>query len=86
MKKKIALIFGVTGQDGSYLARFLLQKNYIVHGIRTRSSSFNTSRVNDIYLDPNEKNMNFFYIMEMLQIHYQFLKLFKELCLMRFTI
>jgi GDPmannose 4,6-dehydratase len=60
MKKKIALIFGVTGQDGSYLARFLLKKNYIVHGIRRRSSSFNTSRVNDIYLDPNEKNVNFF--------------------------
>jgi GDPmannose 4,6-dehydratase len=60
MHKKKALIFGVTGQDGSYLARFLLKKNYIVHGIRRRSSSFNTSRINDIYVDPNEKNVNFY--------------------------
>jgi len=59
MKKK-ALIFGVTGQDGSYLARFLLKKKYIVHGVRRRSSSFNTIRINDIYVDPNEKNVNFF--------------------------
>ena len=44
-KKKIALIFGVTGQDGSYLAEFLLEKGYIVHGIKRRSSSFNTSRI-----------------------------------------
>ena len=60
MKKKIALVFGVTGQDGSYLARFLLKKNYVVHGVRRRSSSFNTLRINDIYADPNEKNVNFF--------------------------
>jgi GDPmannose 4,6-dehydratase len=60
MKKKIALIFGVTGQDGSYLAKFLLKKNYTVHGVRRRSSSFNTLRINDIYFDPNEKNVNFF--------------------------
>lgn len=60
MKKKIALIFGVTGQDGSYLARFLLKKNYVVHGVRRRSSSFNTLRIDDIYSDPNEKNVNFF--------------------------
>ena len=59
MKKKIALIFGITGQDGAYLAKFLLKKNYIVHGIKRRSSSFNTSRIDDIYVDPHEKG-NFF--------------------------
>jgi len=57
--KKIALIFGVTGQDGAYLAKFLLKKNYIVHGIKRRSSSFNTYRIDDIYLDPHKKT-NFF--------------------------
>ena len=54
MKKKTALITGITGQDGAYLARFLLKKNYIVHGIKRRSSSLNTSRIDDIYSDPNE--------------------------------
>ena len=49
MKKKIALIFGITGQDGSLLARFLIKKGYIVHGIKRRSSSFNTVRIDDIY-------------------------------------
>ena len=58
MKKK-ALIFGVTGQDGSYLAKFLLKKNYIVHGIKRRSSSLNTSRIDDIYQDINMKKKNF---------------------------
>ena len=48
MKKK-ALIFGVTGQDGSYLAEFLIKKNYIVHGVKRRSSSINTGRVDHIY-------------------------------------
>jgi GDPmannose 4,6-dehydratase len=57
--KKIALIFGITGQDGSYLAEFLLKKNYIVHGVKRRSSSINTSRVDHIYQDPHEKNYNF---------------------------
>ena len=59
MKKKIALIFGITGQDGSYLAKFLLSKNYIVHGLKRRSSSLNTSRIDDIYQDPHGKR-NFF--------------------------
>ena len=45
MNKKIALIFGITGQDGSYLAEFLLKKKYIVHGVKRRSSSINTSRI-----------------------------------------
>jgi GDPmannose 4,6-dehydratase len=59
MKKKIALIFGITGQDGSYLSKFLLSKNYIVHGIKRRSSSLNTSRIDDIYQDPHSKR-NFY--------------------------
>ena len=59
MKKKIALIFGVTGQDGSYLADFLLKKNYIVHGVKRRSSSFNTGRLDHLYQDPYEKNRKF---------------------------
>tara|TARA_B100000795_G_scaffold269884_1_gene260915 strand:+ start:11739 stop:12785 length:1047 start_codon:yes stop_codon:yes gene_type:complete len=60
MKKKIALIFGVTGQDGSYLAEFLIKKGYYVHGIKRRSSSFNTGRIDHIYQDPFEKKKNFF--------------------------
>lgn len=59
MNKKKALIFGVTGQDGSYLAEFLLKKNYIVHGVKRRSSSINTFRVDHIYQDPHDKNYNF---------------------------
>ena len=59
MKKKVALIFGVTGQDGSYLSELLLKKNYIVHGVKRRSSSINTSRVDHIYQDPHEKNYRF---------------------------
>ena len=59
MKKKVALIFGVTGQDGSYLAEFLLKKNYIVNGVKRRSSSINTFRVDHIYQDPHEKNYKF---------------------------
>ena len=57
--KRIALITGVTGQDGSYLAELLLQKGYTIHGIKRRSSSFNTQRIEDIYQDPHEKNANF---------------------------
>ncbi len=60
MKKKIALIFGITGQDGSYLADFLIKKKYLVHGIKRRSSSLNTSRVDHIYQDRFEKKRNFF--------------------------
>jgi GDPmannose 4,6-dehydratase len=59
MKKKVALIFGITGQDGSYLAELLLNKNYIVNGVKRRSSSINTSRVDHIYQDPHEKNYKF---------------------------
>ena len=60
MKKKIALITGITGQDGSILAKLLLQKNYLVHGIKRRSSSFNTQRLDDIYKDLHEPNPDFF--------------------------
>ena len=56
---KIALIFGVTGQDGAYLSKYLLNKNYIVHGVKRRSSSLNTDRINDIYKDPHNKS-NFY--------------------------
>ena len=59
MPKK-ALIFGITGQDGSYLAEFLLKKKYIVHGVKRRSSSINTFRIDHIYQDPHEKKRNFF--------------------------
>ena len=60
MKKKIAMITGITGQDGSYLCELLLKKNYIVHGIIRRSSSINTQRINHIYQDPFVKKKNFF--------------------------
>jgi GDPmannose 4,6-dehydratase len=59
MKKKNALIFGITGQDGSYLAKFLMDKGYIVHGVKRRSSSFNTGRVDHLYQDPQVKKRNF---------------------------
>ena len=57
--KKVALIFGVTGQDGAYLSKFLLKKKYKVHGVKRRSSSLNTSRIDDIYKDPFAKKNNF---------------------------
>ena len=60
MADKIALITGVTGQDGALLARLLLDKGYVVHGIKRRSSSFNTARVDDIYVDPHEEETRFF--------------------------
>lgn len=57
MKK--ALITGITGQDGAYLAEFLLRKGYEVHGIKRRCSSFNTGRIDHLYQDPHEKQRNF---------------------------
>ncbi|MBT0611925.1 GDP-mannose 4,6-dehydratase [Campylobacter hyointestinalis] len=60
MSKKVALITGITGQDGSYLAEFLLQKGYEVHGIKRRSSLFNTDRIDHLYQDPHEQNQSFF--------------------------
>jgi GDPmannose 4,6-dehydratase len=59
MKKKIALITGVTGQDGAYLSELLIKKNYIVHGIKRRSSLFNTQRIDHLYQDPHLENKNF---------------------------
>src|SRR6266567_3617881 len=59
MTERVALVTGVTGQDGAYLAEFLLNKGYVVHGIKRRSSSFNTGRVDHLYQDPHEKNLRF---------------------------
>ena len=59
MKKKIALIFGITGQDGAYLSKYLLKKKYIVHGVIRRSSLINTHRIDDIYQDPSIRSRNF---------------------------
>ena len=60
MVKNVALITGVTGQDGAYLAEFLLEKGYEVHGVKRRSSSFNTARVDHLYHDPHEQDVRFF--------------------------
>ncbi|SDB61935.1 GDPmannose 4,6-dehydratase [Flavobacteriaceae bacterium MAR_2010_188] len=60
MNQKTALITGVTGQDGAYLSEFLLKKGYIVHGIKRRSSLFNTDRIDHLYQDPHEEQRNFF--------------------------
>ena len=57
---KVALITGITGQDGSYLASLLVEKGYLVHGIKRRSSSFNTERVEHLYQDPHESGSRFF--------------------------
>lgn len=58
MSKKTALITGITGQDGSYLAEFLLEKDYVVHGVKRRASQFNTQRIDHIYQDPHIENAN----------------------------
>jgi GDPmannose 4,6-dehydratase len=60
MQAKVALITGVTGQDGSYLVKLLLDKGYIVHGIKRRASSFNTQRIDHLYQDPHEDGVRFF--------------------------
>jgi len=57
--QKVALITGVTGQDGSYLSELLLEKGYQVHGIKRRASSFNTSRIDHIYEDQHQRKTNF---------------------------
>ncbi|RJQ82792.1 MAG: GDP-mannose 4,6-dehydratase, partial [Desulfobacteraceae bacterium] len=59
MKKKVALITGITGQDGAYLAEFLLAKGYEVHGMKRRASSFNTTRIDHLYQDPHEESRRF---------------------------
>lgn len=60
MSPKVALVTGVTGQDGAHLSRLLLDKGYIVHGVKRRSSSFNTQRVDELYADPHEQETRFF--------------------------
>ena len=60
VKIKIALVFGATGQDGSYLIEFLLSKNYLVHGVIRRASTFNTSRINHLYQDPHISGVKLF--------------------------
>lgn len=60
MSKKVALISGITGQDGAYLAELLLEKGYVVHGIKRRASSFNTDRIDHLYQDQHEENVNLF--------------------------
>ena len=57
---KVALITGITGQDGAYLAEFLLDKGYVVHGIKRRASLFNTYRIDHLFHDVHEKNVKFF--------------------------
>ena len=59
-RQKVALITGVTGQDGAYIAEFLLAKNYVVHGVKRRSSSFNTGRVDHLYHDPHDRGVSFY--------------------------
>ena len=59
-KNKVALITGITGQDGSYLAEFLLDKGYEVHGIKRRASSFNTERIDHIFQDSHDENQNLY--------------------------
>jgi GDPmannose 4,6-dehydratase len=60
LQPKVALITGITGQDGAHLARLLLAKGYIVHGVKRRSSSFNTARVDELYVDPHDRATRFF--------------------------
>src|SRR5215203_2518323 len=57
---KVALLTGVTGQDGAYLSELLLSKGYVVHGVKRRSSSFNTSRIDHLYKDPHDPEARFF--------------------------
>src|ERR1019366_3376149 len=60
MTKRIALVTGITGQDGSYLVELLLEKSYEIHGVKRRSSSFNTERIDHLYRDPHLPNTRFF--------------------------
>src|SRR6516225_8874934 len=60
MTNKVALITGVTGQDGAYLAELLLGKGYVVHGVKRRSSSFNSARIDHLYVDPHQPAVRFF--------------------------
>ena len=86
MTNKVALITGITGQDGSYLAELLLEKGYFVHGLKRRSSSFNTQRIDHLYEDPHESNLRF-------KLHYgdltdstNIIRIIQSIELMRFII
>ena len=83
MKKKIALIFGVTGQDGAYLSKFLLNKNYVVYGVKRRSSTMNTTRIDDIYKDINYRS-NFVLLYGDLTDASSILNIIKKLFLMKY--
>ena len=80
MKMKKALISGITGQDGAYLARLLLDKGYEVHGIKRRSSSFNTSRIESIYQDPHLPDTNLFLHYGDLGDGLNITKIIKDIC------
>ena len=82
MKLKKALITGITGQDGSYLAEFLLKKKYIVHGIKRKSSSFNTSRIDHIYENNRYNNKFFLHYGDLLDPN-SLTKIIKRLSLMK---
>src|SRR3954469_471165 len=60
MSRRTALITGATGQDGAYLVEFLLRRGYVVHGMKRRSSSFNTTRIDHLYHDPHDRGVPFF--------------------------
>ena len=85
MNIKTALIFGVTGQDGSYLAEYLLKKKYVVHGVIRRSSSFNTSRIDHLYQDPNTKKKFYFTLWRCYRSYFSFIN-HKKLNQMKFII
>ena len=83
---RVALVTGVTGQDGSYLSEFLLSKGYQVHGIKRRSSSFNTSRIDHLYQEPHESNPKFILHYGDLTDSTNIFNLQKKLNLMKFII
>ena len=74
MKK--ALITGITGQDGSYLAEFLLNEGYEVHGIKRRTSLINTARIDHLYQSPQEKNKKFFCTLDLTTFNFSFFNFF----------
>ena len=83
---KIALITGITGQDGAYLAELLLSKGYIVHGIKRRSSLFNTDRIDHLYKDKHESGVRLFLHYGDLTDATNLIRLVQKLCRMKFTI
>ena len=82
---KVALITGITGQDGAYLAEFLLKKDYVVHGLKRRTSLFNTDRIDHIYQDPHNPNPKFFLHFGDMTDSTNLIRLYKKFNQMRFT-